>query len=136
MQREMILLVHDDESGRGRFALELRQAGFLVQEARGADDAREIFAPDRHGLVILPLALASRFELVRSLRDEAPNLAVLALSDRDEGELAGEAERAGADEVVHGPPSASRLVDAAARLLSCPESREETGGAPGPLRSC
>ena len=111
-----ILLVDDDEEGRRVFRAILRRAGADVTDVASAAHALDAIAVSKPDLVITDIAMPGTdgYALARRLRDEMPDLKIVALTAFPAG-------RAGAkdsmfDAYVTKPVEPSELVDTLAKV--------------------
>jgi len=113
-----ILFVEDDESVRNALALELRAAGYLVQDERDGGSLEEIIESFRPDIAVLDVMLPGRsgFELARVLRDRS-DLPILFLTAKDAvtSRLAGFSS--GGDDYVIKPVAVEELLARLRALL-------------------
>jgi len=112
------LFVEDDESVRNALALELRAAGYLVQDERDGGSLEEIIESFRPDIAVLDVMLPGRsgFELARVLRDRS-DLPILFLTAKDAvtSRLAGFSS--GGDDYVIKPVAVEELLARLRALL-------------------
>jgi len=113
-----LLLVEDDRALAGALCKGLATAGFAVDSARTAAEARGFVARNAYDLVILDLGLpdADGLTLLAILRDQAPHLPVLVLTARGTVTDRVSGLDAGADDYV-AKPFAFAEVEARIRAL-------------------
>ena len=109
-----ILVVDDDPAIREMIRLTLAHAGYVVQEAGNALDARQAIAGHTPDLVLLDWMLPgqSGFEFARALQRDSVHrkIPVIMLTARDQEEDKVAALEAGADDYVAKPFSVSELL--------------------------
>lgn len=108
-----VLLVEDDGALRDAMALVLRARGLSVQEVADASAALGATESTAFGAIVADLGLPdlSGTELLRRLRDRAPDARLVVLTGRSGEELERSCRRAGADVVLTKPVSADRLAE-------------------------
>jgi PAS domain S-box-containing protein len=112
-----ILLVDDDEEGRRVFRAVLRRAGAEVTDVGSVAQALDSIAARRPDVVLTDIAMPGTdgYVLARRLRDEMPDLKIVALSAFPAGRTPGKDKVF--DWYVTKPVEPAELVDAIARTL-------------------
>jgi len=107
-----ILLVDDDEMFRGRLARALRERGLEVIEARdgaGATSAVSGHEP-RYAVVDLRLSSGSGLDVVRTIKEQRPETAIVVLTGYGSIATALEAVRLGATHYLTKPASVDDIL--------------------------
>lgn len=109
--RPTILLLEDDDDLRRAYRLVLSARGLEPREAGTAREALEILEEEAPDVVVADLGLPDSDgpELLRSLRDAAPETRLLVLTGEASRETARRCRRLGADRVLVKPVDASDL---------------------------
>lgn len=87
-----VLVVEDDSFLRELIALALESHGFVVETAATAADARRVFSRGDHDSVVLDISLGSGpngFDLADALREIAPHVAIVFLTNLPDSRFAG-----------------------------------------------
>lgn len=110
---EVMLLVDDDDVFRRRLGRALRERGFEVKEAGdGVGAEREIRSQVFHRAVIdLRMPATDGLQLVRTLRQVQPNLAILMLTGYGSIATAVEAMRLGACNYLTKPATVDEILE-------------------------
>lgn len=113
-----VLFVEDDEAVRNALALELRAAGYLVQDEPDGNSLEEIVEGFRPDIAILDVMLPGRsgFELARELRNRS-DLPILFLTARESVSYRLAGFSVGADDYVIKPVVVEELLARLRALL-------------------
>lgn len=87
-----VLVVEDDALLRELIALALESYGFKVETAANAADARRTFSRGDHDSVVVDINLGSGpngFDLANALREKAPHVAIVFLTNLPDSRFAG-----------------------------------------------
>lgn len=105
MKAPSILLVDDEDLIRASLAVDLQGAGYKVEVASGGVEALELFEQRLFDLVITDLLMEGMggLELLRCLRERAPEVGVMILTGYGDLSTAIEAVRLGADDYLLKP---------------------------------
>ncbi|MCO6458980.1 MAG: sigma-54-dependent Fis family transcriptional regulator [Pirellulaceae bacterium] len=127
MKRGALLLVDDDRSVLESMADWLRQLGHRVDEASGAEVARQRLDQNRYDLVLCDIRLqdGDGFEILAYCREQHPGLQVILLTGYGTVETGVEAIRAGAFDLLTKPLLDEELKISVDRALSQREVIEE-----------
>ncbi|MEN8149129.1 MAG: sigma-54 dependent transcriptional regulator [Planctomycetota bacterium] len=119
MSDDTILVVEDDPAQREQLAGFLDSLGVATREAGDADAAREILRSERVDLVITDLRLPgdSGIELLRSVREDDPEVDFIVVTAHGSVEAAVEAIRHGADDFLTKPVDLTVLEFRVRRVL-------------------
>jgi two-component system KDP operon response regulator KdpE len=111
----VLLLVGTDSSLRDALQSTLTYSGFMVKEARSADDALALLLESDFDLVLLNVDIGkmSGLEICRELRSQAPELGIVMVTERGSETQMVQALEAGADDYV---TRRFRFRDLSARL--------------------
>jgi putative two-component system response regulator len=114
-----ILLVDDEESNRIAYDRALSQAGYMCAESESADAARASLEKTPYSLVVLDINMPgqSGLELLKQIRTEWPEVAVVMVTGIDDPHLAMRAIEMGASGYMVKPVRSSELVINAANAL-------------------
>jgi len=130
--RSKVLIVDDERSIRVTLSAILDNAGYEVETAEDAEQAREMLAQGRYDVVLSDIVLprVSGVDLLKAIRQIAPEVQVIMMTGEPTVETASEAVRAGAadyivkpvprDAVLHSVANAAkmkRLEDERSRLV-------------------
>ncbi len=118
--RPVVLLVEDDFSLLDMFRRTLERAGFDVITATHGVTALSLFRENAIDLVITDIVLPHMdgFTLIRKLRDEAPDVPVIAISGMDNSQhFRDSASKCGANASLAKPLNRQHLVDLARRMV-------------------
>jgi len=113
MTEECSVLVVDDEPPLRRvLRSSLRNSGFLVEEARSADEALELIAKRQFDLALIDINMpgANGFELCEQLRDSGRQIGIVMVTVRDSEKDTVQALEAGADDYITKPFRLGELV--------------------------
>ena len=104
-ERERILFVDDDEAGRELSLYNIREAGYRVELAEDGQRALDLFAPDRHDLVVTDLRMpkVSGMELLQQIKELAPDVPVVVITAHGNVEVAVQAMKSGAYDFIEKP---------------------------------
>jgi two-component system NtrC family response regulator len=104
-ERERILFVDDDAAGRELSLYNLQEAGYRVELAEDGQQALELFAPERHDLVVTDLRMprVSGMELLLQVKELAPDVPVVVITAHGNVEVAVQAMQAGAYDFIEKP---------------------------------
>jgi hypothetical protein len=114
------ILVADDVAGVRAFLRELlEQGGYEVLEAADGSEALTRALAERADLAIIDLVMPERegIETIRSLRRQAPDMGIIAISGAFGGKFLKAASLLGADALLAKPVSADELLDRVADVL-------------------
>lgn len=114
-----LLFVEDDDSGRELGAYNLRHAGYDVETAHDGARGIELFAADRHDLVITDLRMprVPGMEVLRHVKSISPQTPVIVITAYGSIELAVQAMKLGAADYVGKPFNRDHLLLTVARAL-------------------
>src|SRR6516162_8852930 len=127
MRSRTVLVVDDDESLRRVTQVQLEEEGYTVATAAGGEDALAILRQQPQDLVITDLSMPgiSGVELLRRIRAEYPETAVLLITAFGTVESAVEAIKLGAYDYITKPVDPDSLRIVVARALDHLALREE-----------
>jgi two-component system KDP operon response regulator KdpE len=113
MTEECSVLVVDDEPPLRRvLRSSLRNSGFLVEEARSADEALEMIEKRQFDLALIDINMpgTNGFELCKQLRDSERQIGIVMVTVRDSEKDTVQALEAGADDYITKPFRLGELV--------------------------
>lgn len=118
----LILIIDDDDALRATMRKILERAGHEVRDAVDGDRGLKVFREEGPDLVITDIIMPEKegIETIQELRQEAPDLPILAVSGggrADPSEPLTDAMLLGADETLAKPFGVDELVDVVERLL-------------------
>jgi len=128
--RPVVLLVEDDFSLLDLFRRTLERAGFEVITATHGVTALSLFGENAIALVVTDILLPHMdgFTLIRKLRDESPDVPIIAISGMDDSQnFRDSASKCGANASLAKPLSRQHLVDLARSMVG---SGLQTASAP------
>ncbi|MEE9383078.1 MAG: sigma-54 dependent transcriptional regulator [Nannocystaceae bacterium] len=122
-----ILLIEDDSSGRDLGAFNLRRAGYAVDTANDGARGLDLFAVDRHDLVVTDLRMprVPGMEVLRQIKQRAPDTPVIVITAYGNVELAVQAMKLGAADYVGKPFNREHLLLTVARVLETSSLQHE-----------
>ncbi|MBI4700894.1 MAG: sigma-54-dependent Fis family transcriptional regulator [Deltaproteobacteria bacterium] len=114
-----LLFVEDDDAGREMGAFNLRGAGYLVDVAASGEQGLARFSAAEHDLVLTDLRLPGKsgLEVLRAVKQRAPEVPVLVITAFGSVEAAVEAMRGGAYDFIEKPFARDRLLLTVQRAL-------------------
>jgi len=115
-----ILLIDDDAQMRRVVARILREAGHSVHEAANGTEGLALFRRVRSDLVVSDIVMPETegIELIRTLRQEAPALPILAVSGSPTALYLQAATKLGASAALRKPFAADKLLAMVNTLLA------------------
>ncbi len=127
MRKSRLLVVDDDESLRWVTKVQLEQSGYLVDAASDGPQARELLHQNGSDLVITDLMMPgmSGLDLLKEIRAEYPELAIIVVTAFGTVETAVEAMKAGAYEYITKPVNIDELKLIVSRALEHVTLKEE-----------
>ena len=122
-----ILFVEDDQAGRELGEFNLRRAGYTVDACATGEAGIEAFDANRHTLVITDLRLpgGSGLDVLRAVKQQAPNVPVLIITAYGNVDVAVEAMKAGAYDFIGKPFNRDHLLFTVERALESASLRAE-----------
>src|SRR5580698_7715641 len=122
-----VLVVEDEEKLRRVIELQLKTAGYEVEQARTAEDALKL--ADRADIIITDLRLpgSSGLEMLQKLRSEDSRTPVIVMTAFGSIETAVEAMKAGAVDFLPKPFSLDHLMTVVNKALEVRTLRGESG---------
>jgi DNA-binding NtrC family response regulator len=126
MTAPRILVVEDDPSGRELASFNLKRAGYEVEAVERGEDALAVFSLERHAMVITDLRLPGidGLEVLRSIRERAPNVPVLMITAYGSVDAAVEAMKRGAYDFIGKPFNREHLLLTVRRALDNAELKQ------------
>ena len=120
MDQATILLIEDDPAGREVGSFNLERAGYAVDAVEDGEEGIARFDPGRHAMVITDLRLPTSggMEVLRAVKDRAPDVPVLIVTAYGDVETAVEAMKEGAFDFIGKPFSRDQLLLRVERALS------------------
>lgn len=118
--RPIVLLVEDDFSLLDLFRRTLERAGFEVITATHGVTALSLFGENPIALVVTDILLPHMdgFALIRKLREESPDVPIIAISGMDDSQnFRDSASKCGANASLAKPLSRQHLVDLARSMV-------------------
>ena len=117
-QKQRILLIEDDASGRELAAFNLRGAGYHVDEAVSGEKGISLFSP-AHDLVITDIRMPglSGLEVLGRIRQTTPDVPVVVITAYGSVDVAVGAMRSGAYDFLEKPFQRDQLLLTVARAL-------------------
>ena len=127
MSEARILFVEDDAAGRELGSYNLRKAGYDVDAVASGEEALARFSPDVHALVITDVRMPgiSGMDVLRSVKEKAPDVPVLVITAYGSVETAVEAMKQGAADFVGKPFNRDHLLLSVERALEGRQLRDE-----------
>ncbi len=127
MKKSRLLVVDDDESLRWVTKVQLEQRGYAVSAAADGTQALELLQQTGADLVITDLMMPgmSGLDLLRAIRSEYPDLAVIVVTAFGTVETAVEAMKAGAYDYITKPVNIDELTLIVSRALEHVNLKEE-----------
>ena len=121
-RRPTVLVIDDDEAVRAVLVKTLRNAGYRVREARDGKAGMRLVHGSSIDLVITDLVMPEQegLETVRMLRQNHPNLSVVAMSGAFDGEFLKAAGIFGAHSLLRKPIGADDLLAVVRQLAGTP----------------
>ncbi len=116
---EMILLVEDHPALRAAGRKVLEQLGYRVLEAADGREALEVYAAEQVDLVLTDVVMPGMggAALVEALRQQNPDVKVIAFTGYGEDQEVDRVRRAGVSEVIRKPFEVERLAETIRRML-------------------
>ncbi len=110
-EQARVLFIDDDATGREVAAYQLQQAGFRVDLAADGEAGLAAFDPDQHAVVVTDLKMprVGGMEVLRRIREQAPEVPVLVVTAFGSMEVGVDAMRQGAYDVLAKPFQADQL---------------------------
>ena len=132
-----VLVVDDDERFRERLVQAFKQRGLSSLGASGYEEAKAIAATRRIGGAVVDLRMPGQHGLavLRHLREQEPESAVVVLTGFGSIATAVEAMRLGARDYLTKPCDADRILAALAPEPLAPEAAEPATRPPRPIRA-
>ncbi len=125
-----LLIIDDNDAVRTVISLGLRKAGHSVTVATEGKQGIQLFKDNPADLVITDMVMPEQdgVETIRLLRGLDPALPIIAISGTVFGsrDYLDEANRVGANRIIHKPFSLLELVQAVTELLAGPPSHPAT----------
>jgi DNA-binding NtrC family response regulator len=123
-----ILVIDDDAAVSRTLSLILTRAGYNVGMAASGRKAFELLANERFDLVLTDIIMPELdgIEAIRRIRDEYPDLRVIAMSGGgqiDKADFLHMAEVLGADRVIEKPVRSDRLLELVSTTLAEPSRK-------------
>jgi DNA-binding NtrC family response regulator len=116
---QSILVVDDDPQIRESFRKTLEKAGYLVTDVGTGREASKAVSEWLFGVMILDLSMPDEdgFEVIRSVRSDAPSLKILVVSEYMAGRMLPVAAKFGATATMNKAEAPERLLTTVCRLL-------------------
>jgi len=117
-----ILVVDDEREVRAFLQKVLADAGYAVLVAEDGNQALKMVRAQRFDLVLTDLVMAEKegIEIIRSMRQELPDLKIIALSGAFGGGFLKAAKRLGANSTLAKPVAPEQLIAAVRGVLGLP----------------
>ena len=127
MRKSRLLVVDDDESLRWVTKVQMEQSGYTVDAAPDGREALELLQQNSADLVITDLMMPgmSGLDLLKEIRSEYPDLAVIVVTAFGTVETAVEAMKAGAYDYITKPVNIDELKLIVSRALEHVTLKEE-----------
>ena len=119
MLQMKILVVDDDAIVIKSCTRILESEGYAVSTVRGADDALEILRQDTFDLLLVDVKMPKRdgLDLMKEIRKDFPDLAVIVMSGYSTPETVADALRSGANHFIAKPFRPDELMKAVQQVL-------------------
>ena len=131
MKSANILFAGSREPERGMLVDWLNNSGHKTRVADSGHEAMKLLSSGKYELVIIDLSLSKKngLHLLTSIKEKNPETPVMIINGQVCFDTAVESMRRGASDYITQPQDETMLKGALARILACPDSKEESAAA-------